>query len=363
MACGKLVKILLHSKVTRYLEFKSIDGSYVFKDGKVQKVPATPAEALNSALMGFFEKRKFRNLLMFIAAYEKDKPSTYLKGKSLDKITTRQLYEEFGVDVNTQSFTGHAMALHRDDMYLDQPADETAEAIQLYVYSLERYGKSPYIYPLYGLGGMPEGFSRLCAIHGGTFMLNKGIDEILYNNGVAWGVKTGNEVAKADIIVGDPSYFGRDKTRVVGKVVRSICILDHPIAGTDNAESVQIIIPALQVKRKNDVYVCMVSFAHNVASAGKYIAIVSTTVETSNPVQELASGFSLLGKILERFDAVSDLLEPVTDGRHDKCFISKSYDATSHFETAANDVLSLYHRVTGTELDMNISADMNEEEG
>ncbi len=39
MACGKLVKILLHTKVTRYLEFKSVDGSYVFKDGKVQKVP------------------------------------------------------------------------------------------------------------------------------------------------------------------------------------------------------------------------------------------------------------------------------------------------------------------------------------
>jgi Rab GDP dissociation inhibitor len=44
MACGLLTKILLHSKVTRYLEFKSVDGSYVFKDGKVQKVPATPAE-------------------------------------------------------------------------------------------------------------------------------------------------------------------------------------------------------------------------------------------------------------------------------------------------------------------------------
>jgi hypothetical protein len=41
MACGKLVKILLHAKVTRYLEFKSIDGSYVFKDGKVQKIPGT----------------------------------------------------------------------------------------------------------------------------------------------------------------------------------------------------------------------------------------------------------------------------------------------------------------------------------
>ena len=45
------------------------------------------------------------------------------------------------------------MALHRDDDYLNEPAEATAEAIQLYVYSLERYGKSPYIYPLYGLGG------------------------------------------------------------------------------------------------------------------------------------------------------------------------------------------------------------------
>jgi Rab GDP dissociation inhibitor len=156
MACGNLVKILLHSKVTRYLEFKSVDGSYVFKDGKVQKVPATPAEALSSSLMGFFEKRKFRSFLMFVSAYDKTKPATYMNGKSMDQVTTRQLYEYYGLDANTQAFTGHAMALHRDDDYLDQKAAETVEAIQLYAYSLERYGKSPYIYPIYGLGGLPE---------------------------------------------------------------------------------------------------------------------------------------------------------------------------------------------------------------
>jgi Rab GDP dissociation inhibitor len=65
------------------------------------------------------------------------------------------------------------MALETSDDYLDRPANVPCEAIQLYAYSLERYGKSPYIYPIYGLGGLPEGFSRLCAIHGGTFMLNK----------------------------------------------------------------------------------------------------------------------------------------------------------------------------------------------
>lgn len=340
--------------------------------------------------MGFFEKRSFRNFLIFLQNYDKTKPSTYLNGKSLDQVTTKQMFEYYSLTPNTQAFTGHAMALHRDDDYLEEPATATAEAIQLYAFSLERYGKSPYIYPLYGLGSLPEGFSRLCAIHGGTFMLNKGIDEILFDeSGKAWGVKAENEVAKANIIVGDPSYFSRDKTRVTGRVVRSICVLDHPVPGTDNAESVQIIIPANQVRRRNDIYVCMVSFAHNVASSGKYIAIVSTTVETSNPIQELAPGFNLLGSIMERsviscsisrrnddfsnnhpfifflchrFDSVTDLYEPVTNGRDDNCYVSKSYDATSHFETAANDVLSLFERITGTSLDMNISADMDEED-
>lgn len=73
-----------------------------------------------------------------------------------------------------------------------------------------------------------------------------------------------------------------------------------PTVGTDNAESVQIIIPAKQVKRKNDIYVCMVSSTHQVASAGRYIAIASTTVETANPIAELAPGIALIGDILER---------------------------------------------------------------
>jgi len=312
--------------------------------------------------MGFFEKRKFRNFLLFLSAYDKDKPATYFKGKPLDRVTTRELYAEYGLDANTQAFTGHAMALHRDDDYLDQPASLTADAIQLYVYSLERYGKSPYIYPLYGLGGLPEGFSRLCAIHGGTFMLNKSVDEVLYDAaGRAYGIKTGNEIARATQIIGDPSYFP-GKSRVSGQVVRTICLLDHPIDNTERAESVQIIIPASQVRRRNDIYVCMVSSAHNVAAPGMYIAIVSTTVETANPMAEIQPGIALLGKILERFDSVSELKMPLEDGHRDNCFISESYDATSHFETMANNVLSLYERLTGTQLDMNINADSTNDE-
>jgi Rab GDP dissociation inhibitor len=51
------------------------------------------------------------------------------------------------------------------------------------------------------------------------------------------------------------------------------------------------------------------------------------------------------------------MYHPLENGARDNCYISESYDATSHFETAANNVLSLYERLTGTQLDMTINAD------
>ena len=47
---GQLVKLLIHTGVTRYLEFKSVEGSYVYKQGgKIHKVPADEKEALASS--------------------------------------------------------------------------------------------------------------------------------------------------------------------------------------------------------------------------------------------------------------------------------------------------------------------------
>lgn len=46
--------MLLITEVTRYLEFKSVEGSYVYQQGKIHKVPSTEAEALKSGEL--FEK-------------------------------------------------------------------------------------------------------------------------------------------------------------------------------------------------------------------------------------------------------------------------------------------------------------------
>lgn len=44
------------------------------------------------------------------------------------------------------------------------------------------------------------------------------------------------------------------------------------------------------------------------------------------------------------------MYEPLDDGTKDKIFVSKSYDATSHFETTTDDVRDIYRRLAGEEL-------------
>ncbi|KZF25384.1 rab GDP-dissociation inhibitor [Xylona heveae TC161] len=367
MSNGELTNILVSTDVTRYLEFKQIAGSYVQQGNgpkaTVAKVPSDAGEALRSPLMGIFEKRRAKKFFEWVGNFKEDDPVTH-NGLNLNTCTMKEVYDKFGLEATTRDFIGHSMALYLTDEYINEKgaAKEAVIRIRLYANSMARYGKSPYIYPLYGLGELPQGFARLSAIYGGTYMLNTSIDEILYDGTKASGIRAtmkerGEEgdgmkfTTKAKKIIGDPSYFP-GKVQVVGHVLRAICILNHPVTSTDNSDSAQIIIPQSQVGRKNDIYIAVVSSAHNVCPRGYYIAIVSTIAErTSNHHVELQAGFDRLGKVEEMFlGPPIPLYEPLESGVNDNIFISKSYDATSHFETTTDDVKDIYRRAEGQEL-------------
>ncbi len=72
------------------------------------------------------------------------------------------------------------------------------------------------------------------------------------------------------------------------------------------------------MNRHSDIYVGCISFAHNVVPKGKYVAIVSTTVETADPVKELKPALDILGPIAEQFISIVDTFEPLADGTKDK---------------------------------------------
>ncbi|CAI8591118.1 unnamed protein product [Vicia faba] len=199
--------------------------------------------------------------------------------------------------------------------------------MKLYAESLARFqGGSPYIYPLYGLGELPQAFARLSAVYGGTYMVNKTECKVEFDaEGKVIGVTSEGETAKCKKVVCDPSYFP-GKVRKVGKVARAIAIMSHPIPSTNDSQSVQ----------------------------GKYIAFVSTEAETDQPAIELKPGIDLLGPVEEIFFDMYDRYEPVNEPTLDNCFVSTNYDSTTHFESTVVDVFNMYTLITGKVLDLSV---------
>ncbi|KAF8765609.1 hypothetical protein HU200_008100 [Digitaria exilis] len=309
MANGTLVRTLIHTDVTKYLSFKAVDGSYVFSKGKViYKVPATDMEALKSPLMGLFEKRRARNFFIYVQDYNEADPKTH-QGLDLTRVTTRELIAKYGLSDDTVDFIGHALALHRDDRYLDEPALDTVKRMK--VKSLARFqGGSPYIYPLYGLGELPQVEFDM--------------------EGKVCGVTSEGETAKCKKVVCDPSYLPNKASTPYIHIVKGL------------------------IGHYGAKYVFCCSYTHNVAPRGKFIAFVSAEAETDNPQAELKPGLDLLGSVDEIFYDIYDRYEPVNEPSLDNCFVSTSYDATTHFETTVTDVLNMYTLITGKTVDLSV---------
>lgn len=147
-------------------------------------------------------------------------------------------------------------------------------------------------------------------------------------------------------LICDPTYAPKC-VRKVGRVIRVICLLNHPVKSTHEANSCQIIIPQAQLNRKSgiflflfificilddfhfdfhfsvnitirvlhwswsiihiDIYISVVSYTHNVAADGVYIATVSTKVETTNPEKEVQPGLELLEPIMQKLVTFTSL--------------------------------------------------------
>jgi Rab GDP dissociation inhibitor len=71
------------------------------------------------------------------------------------------------------------------------------------------------------------------------------------------GIKNAEGIAHCSMVICDPTYILKsglkDRVKLIEKVIRCICILDHPIPNTEDIPSVQIIIPQKQLKRENGI--------------------------------------------------------------------------------------------------------------
>ena len=69
----------------------------------------------------------------------------------------------------------------------------------------------------------------------------------------------------------------------------------------------------------------------------------------------------LLGSTLDVFMQISELRSATNNPAQDNLYVTSSYDATSHFESAGHDILDMYERIVGEKLEFNINPEEEEE--
>lgn len=65
-------------------------------------------------LMGMFDRRRFRKLLLFALNFEEHDPHTY-QDMDPHRTTVRDVFRHFDLGVDVVEFIGHALALHGTD--------------------------------------------------------------------------------------------------------------------------------------------------------------------------------------------------------------------------------------------------------
>ena len=185
------------------------------------------------------------------------------------------------------------------------------------------------------------------------YINNCNVEEIIYDeNSKFKGIKTDKgDYIYGSILLSEPSYMIKfKKVQIKSRIIRRICLMNHPIPDTNNCDSCQIIIPQSQIGKKNDIYILQLGYGHCVCKKGYYIIFISTFDDETEINSQLAPAMEIIGSTLECLDKVYTYYEPIDKSFNDNIYISNSLMPQSHFENDFDDIIDEFQKITETKL-------------
>ena len=177
-ATDPFVDMIVKSSVTKYLEFKAVNKIITVLDGRLTVVPASRADVFTSKTVSVLEKRLLMRFVTFVMELDKhtDETQQYNPRPFID------FMEHMGLNAKLKSLIKSSIAQVEDDTL----TEVALERSQFFLQSIGRYSNSPYLWPVYGIGELPQAFCRMSAVFGGLYMLRKEIRylELVERDGV-----------------------------------------------------------------------------------------------------------------------------------------------------------------------------------
>ncbi|CAH0669284.1 unnamed protein product [Spodoptera exigua] len=169
---GPLVELLISSNIARYAEFRCVTRVLTWLNDRLMPVPCSRADVFATEAVGIVEKRQLMKMLTSIVGYNEEEMNNEFKDWN-DK-TFKEYLAHKGLTPNLIHYVLYAIAGGTNNM----PCLEGVKECKKFLMSLGRYGNTPFLWPMYGSGELPQCFCRLCAVFGGVYCLNRPIDKV-----------------------------------------------------------------------------------------------------------------------------------------------------------------------------------------
>ncbi|XP_010590997.1 rab proteins geranylgeranyltransferase component A 1 isoform X1 [Loxodonta africana] len=240
---GLLIELLIKSNVSRYAEFKNVTRILAFRDGRVEQVPCSRADVFNSKQLTMVEKRMLMKFLTFCMDYE-EHPDEY---KAYEEMTFSEYLKTQKLTPNLQYFVLHSIAMTSE---ATSTTIDGLKATKNFLRCLGRYGNTPFLFPLYGQGELPQCFCRMCAVFGGIYCLHHSVQCLVVDkdSGKCKAIidQFGQRIISKHFIVED-SYFSEKTCSNVQyrQISRAVLITDRSVLKADSDQQISILtVPA-----------------------------------------------------------------------------------------------------------------------
>ncbi|XP_039187679.1 rab proteins geranylgeranyltransferase component A 1 isoform X1 [Crotalus tigris] len=280
---GLLIDLLIKSNVSRYAEFKNVTRILMLKDGRVEEVPCSRADIFNNKQLTMVEKRMLMKFLTFCLDFEQrpDEYQAQKDGKFADYLKTQKLTP------NLQHFILHSIAMVSE---ADCCTIDGLKATQKFLQCLGRYGNTPFLFPLYGQGEIPQCFCRMCAVFGGIYCLRHSIKCLVVDKELrrckAVIDHFGQRINASYFVVED-SYLSEKICKNVSyrQISRAVLLTDQPIQNNESSDQ-QISILTVPPQEAGQPAVCLVELCSSAMTCMKNTYLVHLTCPSVQSAKE-----------------------------------------------------------------------------